>query len=132
MNSNILSPSTNAWRNQGPTQQSAETYRRVQNAINSKDHTTLVAAVQAAGLVDTLSGEGPFMVFAPTNEAFAALRASVLLAAVTLSSMSTGAGAPWYMALFGRDTLLTAWESLPTGPRRRNRRPGYFRSWSTI
>ncbi|WP_339767611.1 fasciclin domain-containing protein [uncultured Pseudosulfitobacter sp.] len=45
----------------------------VENAVNSADHTTLVAAVQAAGLVETLSGEGPFTVFAPTNEAFAAL-----------------------------------------------------------
>jgi uncharacterized surface protein with fasciclin (FAS1) repeats len=45
----------------------------VQNAMNSKDHTTLVAAVKAAGLVDTLQGQGPFTVFAPTNEAFAAL-----------------------------------------------------------
>lgn len=45
----------------------------IQNALNSKDHTTLVAAVKAAGLVDTLSGPGPFTVFAPTNEAFAAL-----------------------------------------------------------
>ncbi len=45
----------------------------VENAVNSADHTTLVAAVQAAGLVDTLSGEGPFTVFAPTNAAFDAL-----------------------------------------------------------
>ena len=45
----------------------------IQNAVNSKDHTTLVAAVKAAGLVDTLSGPGPFTVFAPTNEAFAML-----------------------------------------------------------
>jgi uncharacterized surface protein with fasciclin (FAS1) repeats len=45
----------------------------VENAMNSKDHTTLVAAVAAAGLVDTLKGAGPFTVFAPTNEAFAAL-----------------------------------------------------------
>ena len=42
----------------------------VANAANSADHTTLVAAVKAAGLVDTLSGKGPFAVFAPTNEAF--------------------------------------------------------------
>ncbi|WP_367715828.1 fasciclin domain-containing protein [Nitratireductor sp. GISD-1A_MAKvit] len=42
----------------------------VENALNSKDHTTLVAAVKAAGLVETLSGEGPFTVFAPTNAAF--------------------------------------------------------------
>ncbi|QBR03260.1 fasciclin domain-containing protein [Paraburkholderia pallida] len=45
----------------------------IQNAVNSNDHTTLVAAVKAGGLVDTLSGKGPFTVFAPTNEAFAAL-----------------------------------------------------------
>ncbi|EUC21582.1 fasciclin domain-containing protein [Paraburkholderia hospita] len=45
----------------------------VDNAINSADHTTLVAAVKAAGLVDTLKSAGPFTVFAPTNEAFAAL-----------------------------------------------------------
>ena len=45
----------------------------VANALNSKDHTTLVAAVKAAGLVDTLSSEGPFTVFAPTNAAFAKL-----------------------------------------------------------
>ena len=42
----------------------------VENAVNSKDHTTLVAAVKAAGLVETLSGAGPFTVFAPTNKAF--------------------------------------------------------------
>ena len=45
----------------------------VENAVNSQDHTTLVAAVKAAGLVDTLMGPGPFTVFAPTNEAFAKL-----------------------------------------------------------
>lgn len=45
----------------------------IQNAVNSKDHTTLVAAVKAAGLVQTLEGPGPFTVFAPTNEAFAKL-----------------------------------------------------------
>ncbi len=45
----------------------------IENAVNSADHTTLVAAVQAAGLVETLEGPGPFTVFAPTNEAFAKL-----------------------------------------------------------
>lgn len=45
----------------------------IDNAVNSKDHTTLVAAVKAADLVDTLKGPGPFTVFAPTNDAFAAL-----------------------------------------------------------
>ncbi|MBN9026546.1 fasciclin domain-containing protein [Kaistia nematophila] len=50
----------------------------VENAVNSKDHTTLVAAVKAAGLVDTLAGPGPFTVFAPTNEAFAKLPAGTV------------------------------------------------------
>ena len=50
----------------------------VENAVNSADHTTLVAAVQAAGLVETLQGKGPFTVFAPTNAAFAALPAGTV------------------------------------------------------
>jgi uncharacterized surface protein with fasciclin (FAS1) repeats len=50
----------------------------VQNAVNSKDHTTLVAAVKAAGLVPTLESAGPFTVFAPTNEAFAKLPAGTV------------------------------------------------------
>ncbi len=50
----------------------------VENAVNSKDHTTLVAAVQAAGLVETLSGAGPFTVLAPTNDAFAKLPAGTV------------------------------------------------------
>lgn len=50
----------------------------IQNAVNSKDHTTLVAAVKAAGLVETLSGAGPFTVFAPTNAAFGKLPAGTV------------------------------------------------------
>jgi uncharacterized surface protein with fasciclin (FAS1) repeats len=50
----------------------------IDNAVNSKDHTTLVAAVKAAGLVETRKGPGPFTVFAPTNEAFAALPAGTV------------------------------------------------------
>jgi uncharacterized surface protein with fasciclin (FAS1) repeats len=50
----------------------------VDNAVNSKDHTTLVAAVKAGGLVDTLKGKGPFTVFAPTNDAFAKLPAGTV------------------------------------------------------
>src|SRR6202050_4948730 len=50
----------------------------VQNAMNSKDHTTLVAAVKAGGLVETLEGKGPFTVFAPTNEAFGKLPAGTV------------------------------------------------------
>ena len=50
----------------------------IENAVNSKDHTTLVAAVKAAGLVETLSGPGPFTVFAPTNKAFGKLPAGTV------------------------------------------------------
>jgi uncharacterized surface protein with fasciclin (FAS1) repeats len=50
----------------------------IENAVNSKDHTTLVAAVKAAGLVETLEGAGPFTVFAPTNEAFNKLPAGTV------------------------------------------------------
>src|SRR4030088_3752396 len=50
----------------------------VQNAVNSKDHTTLVAAVKAAGLVETLESKGPFTVFAPTNAAFGKLPAGTV------------------------------------------------------
>ena len=50
----------------------------IDNAVNSKDHTTLVAAVKAAGLVETLKGKGPFTVFAPTDDAFAALPAGTV------------------------------------------------------
>ena len=50
----------------------------IENAVNSKDHTTLVAAVKAAGLVETLKGQGPFTVFAPTNAAFAKLPAGTV------------------------------------------------------
>ncbi|MEH7826902.1 fasciclin domain-containing protein [Gemmobacter denitrificans] len=55
-----------------------ETKNIVENAVNSKDHTTLVAAVQAAGLVETLQGAGPFTVFAPTNDAFTKLPAGTV------------------------------------------------------
>ena len=55
-----------------------DTKNIVENAVNSKDHTTLVAAVQAAGLVDTLASPGPFTVFAPTNAAFGKLPAGTV------------------------------------------------------
>ena len=55
-----------------------DTQNIVENAVNSADHTTLVAAVQAAGLVETLSGAGPFTVLAPTNDAFAKLPAGTV------------------------------------------------------
>jgi uncharacterized surface protein with fasciclin (FAS1) repeats len=61
----------------------------IENAVNSKDHTTLVAAVKAAGLVDTLSGAGPFTVFAPTNEAFKKLPAGTVESLVKPESKAT-------------------------------------------
>jgi uncharacterized surface protein with fasciclin (FAS1) repeats len=61
----------------------------VENASNSKDHTTLVAAVKAAGLVDTLSGPGPFTVFAPTNEAFDKLPAGTVATLVKPENKAT-------------------------------------------
>lgn len=61
----------------------------VDNAVNSADHTTLVAAVKAAGLVDTLKGKGPFTVFAPTNAAFAKLPAGTVDTLVKPESKET-------------------------------------------
>ncbi len=59
-------------------QQMYPTKNIIENAVNSADHTTLVAAVKAAGLVETLEGPGPFTVFAPTNEAFNKLPAGTV------------------------------------------------------
>ena len=61
----------------------------VENAVNSKDHTTLVAAVKAAGLVETLSSAGPFTVFAPTNEAFDKLPAGTVATLVKPENKAT-------------------------------------------
>jgi uncharacterized surface protein with fasciclin (FAS1) repeats len=61
----------------------------IENAVNSKDHTTLVAAVKAAGLVETLSGPGPFTVFAPTNAAFEKLPAGTVETLVKPESKET-------------------------------------------
>jgi uncharacterized surface protein with fasciclin (FAS1) repeats len=68
-------------KNENPMVGGAAMYKNkdiVDNAVNSKDHTTLVAAVKAAGLVETLKGKGPFTVFAPTNAAFDALPAGTV------------------------------------------------------
>ncbi len=70
-----------AWAGDDPMVGGAAMYPSkniVQNAVNSQDHTTLVAAVKAAGLVEVLEGPGPFTVFAPTNEAFAKLPAGTV------------------------------------------------------
>lgn len=75
MNSNTMSNSENPMVGGAPM---LATKDIIDNAVNSKDHTTLVAAVKAAGLVDTLKGTGPFTVFAPTNEAFDKLPAGTV------------------------------------------------------
>ncbi len=76
----------------------------VQNAVNSKDHTTLVAAVKAAGLVDTLSGPGPFTVFAPTNEAFGKLPAGTVDTLVKPENKDTLVKILTYHVVSGRYT----------------------------
>jgi uncharacterized surface protein with fasciclin (FAS1) repeats len=76
----------------------------VQNAVNSKDHTTLVAAVKAAGLVDTLSGKGPFTVFAPTNAAFAKLPAGTVDTLVKPENKATLTSILTYHVVPGRIT----------------------------
>ena len=76
----------------------------VDNAVNSKDHTTLVAAVQAAGLVDTLKGPGPFTVFAPTNAAFDKLPAGTVEALVKPENKDTLTKILTYHVVAGRLT----------------------------
>jgi uncharacterized surface protein with fasciclin (FAS1) repeats len=76
----------------------------VENAVNSKDHTTLVAAVKAAGLVSTLEGPGPFTVLAPTNEAFAALPAGTVDTLLKPDMKSALVGVLTYHVLAGSMT----------------------------
>jgi uncharacterized surface protein with fasciclin (FAS1) repeats len=74
----------------------------IQNAVNSADHTTLVAAVKAAGLVDTLQGAGPFTVFAPTNAAFAKLPAGTVDTLLKPENKSTLTKVLTYHVVAGR------------------------------
>jgi uncharacterized surface protein with fasciclin (FAS1) repeats len=74
----------------------------IQNAVNSADHTTLVAAVKAAGLVDTLQGPGPFTVFAPTNEAFSKLPAGTVDTLLKPENRSTLTRVLTYHVVAGR------------------------------
>jgi len=74
----------------------------IQNAVNSKDHTTLVAAVKAAGLVETLQGPGPFTVFAPTNAAFAKLPAGTVDALLKPEAKAKLTGVLTYHVVPGR------------------------------
>jgi len=74
----------------------------VDNAVNSKDHTTLVTAVKAAGLVETLQGPGPFTVFAPTNEAFDMLPKGTVETLVKPENKATLTGILTYHVVSGR------------------------------
>jgi uncharacterized surface protein with fasciclin (FAS1) repeats len=76
----------------------------VQNAVNSKDHTTLVAAVKAAGLVDTLQSPGPFTVFAPTNKAFGKLPKGTVETLVKPENKTALTGILTYHVVPGRYT----------------------------
>jgi uncharacterized surface protein with fasciclin (FAS1) repeats len=87
----------------------------VQNAVNSKDHTTLVAAVKAAGLVDTLEGAGPFTVFAPTNAAFAKLPAGTVDTLLKPENKATLTKVLTYHVVPGRLTVVSLMKSVKDG-----------------
>ncbi len=87
----------------------------IQNAVNSKDHTTLVAAVKAAGLVDTLQGAGPFTVFAPTNAAFGKLPAGTVDNLVKPENKGTLTGILTYHVVPGRMTAASLMKAVKDG-----------------
>ncbi|MDQ2890130.1 MAG: fasciclin domain-containing protein [Gemmatimonadota bacterium] len=87
----------------------------VENAVNSADHTTLVAAVKAAGLVETLEGKGPFTVFAPTNEAFAALPAGTVGNLVKPENKSTLTSILTYHVVAGDYTAAKLMDAIRAG-----------------
>jgi len=87
----------------------------VQNAMNSKDHTTLVAAVKAAGLVDTLESKGPFTVFAPTNEAFDKLPSGTVDTLVKPENKKKLSGILTYHVLAGKMTAEALMDKIKAG-----------------
>lgn len=87
----------------------------IQNAVNSKDHTTLVAAVKAAGLVETLQGAGPFTVFAPTNAAFGKLPAGTVDNLVKPENKGTLTGILTYHVVPGRLTAAGLMKAVKDG-----------------
>ena len=86
-----------------------------QNAVNSKDHTTLVAAVKAAGLVDTLQSPGPFTVFAPTNDAFAKLPSGTVDTLLKPENKKTLTNVLTYHVVPGRLTAKDLMEKIKAG-----------------
>ena len=87
----------------------------IENAVNSADHTTLVAAVKAAGLVETLSGPGPFTVFAPTNAAFAKLPAGTVDTLVKPENKKTLTGILTYHVVAGNMTAADLAKAIKDG-----------------
>jgi len=87
----------------------------VENAVNSKDHTTLVAAVKAAGLVETLESAGPFTVFAPTNEAFNKLPAGTVETLVKPENKATLTKILTYHVVAGRMTSADLKKAIKAG-----------------
>jgi len=87
----------------------------VDNAVNSADHTTLVAAVKAAGLVETLKGHGPFTVFAPTNEAFGALPSGTVEKLLKAESKPTLTKVLTYHVAAGRWTAADLEKAIEAG-----------------
>ena len=87
----------------------------VQNAVNSKDHTTLVAAVKAAGLVDTLQSPGPFTVFAPTNSAFGKLPAGTVETLVKPENKATLTKILTYHVVPGKMTATALMKAVKDG-----------------
>ena len=87
----------------------------IQNAVNSKDHTTLVAAVKAAGLVDTLQGPGPFTVFAPTNAAFGKLPAGTVDNLLKPENKATLTKVLTYHVVPGRMTAVNLMKAVKEG-----------------
>ncbi len=87
----------------------------VSNAVNSADHTTLVAAVKAAGLVETLQGPGPFTVFAPTNEAFAKLAAGTVDTLLKPENKDTLIKVLTYHVVAGKMSSKDLWKAIKAG-----------------
>lgn len=87
----------------------------IENAVNSKDHTTLVAAVKAAGLVETLSGPGPFTVFAPTNKAFDKLPKGTVETLVKPENKQTLTGILTYHVVSGKMSAADLMKAIKDG-----------------
>lgn len=94
----------------------------VANAVNSKDHTTLVAAVKAAGLVETLQGKGPFTVFAPINGAFAVLPAGTVETLLKPENKSALTGVLTYHVVAGKHTAKDIMKAIRKGKGRSSSR----------